>query len=373
MSKKNRKSANENESEEIKAGLTGSEPAGDDASTNPVGDEAQETSSEASMDELMEDVRRSLMEDEAQGSKKKSFWNRISKGKQKDQSPDAAVDTSVPVTNKPSETVPDKEKESEYLHELDELIDMLDAEVTEKKSGTAISEPDVVPEPEPEVKVDLDELKKRVFSPGAAGEMKEETEVRSVALEGGEEVFIEVEARKEDAMKERVQAFENALKPYGQYVNFMIAFLGIMLAVIAGAVMYRFYVNSRPPEPVVESNLPFPTSMVLPGGLNFNLRKGEIKNGEWNPTGPEWLTGTEVSRWVAIPWSAQMEAVVRTLTQEDTIELGMSNTDRLTYHVYSIQELTFEEMQALDQNSPSLLLVLAKQDSDKRWVVTAKP
>jgi hypothetical protein len=170
-----------------------------------------------------------------------------------------------------------------------------------------------------------------------------------------------------------VQAFENALKPYGQYVNFMIAFLGIMLAVIAGAVMYRFYVNSRPPEPVVESNLPFPTSMVLPGGLNFNLRKGEIKNGEWNPTGPEWLTGTEVSRWVAIPWSAQMEAVVRTLTQEDTIELGMSNTDRLTYHVYSIQELTFEEMQALDQNSPSLLLVLAKQDSDKRWVVTAKP
>jgi hypothetical protein len=41
--------------------------------------------------------------------------------------------------------------------------------------------------------------------------------------------------------------------------------------------------------------------------------------------------------------------------------------------VYSIQELTLAEMQALDSSSPCLLLVLAKQDSDKRWVVNALP
>jgi hypothetical protein len=41
--------------------------------------------------------------------------------------------------------------------------------------------------------------------------------------------------------------------------------------------------------------------------------------------------------------------------------------------VFSIQQLTLAEMQELDQNSPCLLLVLAEQDAEKRWVVTAKP
>ena len=68
-----------------------------------------------------------------------------------------------------------------------------------------------------------------------------------------------------------------------------------------------------------------------------------------------------------------MEAVVRTLNQKDTIQLTMSNNDKLTYNVYAIQQLTLAEMQQLDANSPCLLLVLAKQDSEKRWVVTANP
>ncbi len=103
------------------------------------------------------------------------------------------------------------------------------------------------------------------------------------------------------------------------------------------------------------------------------LGKGAIKDGEWNPQGPEWLEGTEICRWVAIPWSRQLEAVVRTLTQKDSLELVMSNNDKLTYSVYSIKEMTLAEMQKLDSNSPCLLLVLAKQDSDTRWVVTALP
>ena len=38
-----------------------------------------------------------------------------------------------------------------------------------------------------------------------------------------------------------------------------------------------------------------------------------------------------------------------------------------------LDEMTLAEMQKLDSNSPCLLLVLAKQDSDTRWVVTALP
>jgi len=113
--------------------------------------------------------------------------------------------------------------------------------------------------------------------------------------------------------------------------------------------------------------------MNLPGGLRFSLGKGKLQEGKWNPRGPEWLEGTEVCRWIAIPHSRQLEAVVRTLTREDQIELLMSNNDTLTYTVSSIDQLTLDEMQARDTGSPCMLLVLAQADSEERWVVTANP
>jgi hypothetical protein len=113
--------------------------------------------------------------------------------------------------------------------------------------------------------------------------------------------------------------------------------------------------------------------MNLPGGLAFNLGKGSLKNGRWDPRGPEWLEGTEICRWVAIPYSRQLEAVVRTLTREDQIELLMSNNDRLVYDVYSIDQMTIEDMMEASSNSACLLLVLAESDTDERWVVTALP
>jgi hypothetical protein len=119
--------------------------------------------------------------------------------------------------------------------------------------------------------------------------------------------------------------------------------------------------------------LPYPVGISLPGGLNFNLNRGELDNGQWNPTGPEWLEGTEICRWVAIPWSLQMEAVIRTLNPDDPIEVTMSNNDRLTYHVYSVQEVSVDKLQELDTGTPCLQLVLAKADSDTRWVLTALP
>lgn len=330
---------------------------------------------EVSTDDLLDDVRRSLIEDEAQNEEKKQGWlSRIAKGFHKDQP--AAESPMEPVEEASIPDVPvETPAEDEYLDEIDELIDMLEPQVP---VGEPKPEPvpavEVAPPPEPEAPVDVEELKKRVFSPQEGAAPREVSEVRAVALEGGEEVFVEVEARTEDAAQERRKAFENALRPYRQYVYFAIAVLGVVLAVLVAGMMYSFYQRTRPPEPTpVESNLPYPVSLSLPGGLNFNLAKGSIVEGQWNPTGPEWLRGTEICRWVAIPWSRQLEAVVRTLTQDDSIELVMSNNDRLAYDVFSIQQLTLEEMQALDQNSPCLQLVLAEQDAEERWVVTAKP
>ena len=335
-------------------------------------------SGEDSMDDLLDDVRRSLIEDEAQSEEKKSGWlSRIARGFQKDH-----TTTESPVEEEAIPLVPDvpveAPKDDPYVDEIDELIEMLEpkaAEAEAKPEPVHVAEVTPTPEPEPPP-VDMEELKKRVFSPREGSEEPEISEVRSVVLEGegGEDVFVEVEARKEDTAQDRLKAFENSLRPYRQYLYFAIAFLGVVLIVVTAGIMYTYYQRTRPPEPTpVESNLPYPIALSLPGGLNFNLAKGSITDGKWNPEGPEWLRGTEICRWVAIPWSKQLEAVVRTLTPDDSIELVMSNNDKLEYQVYSREELTLAEMQALDQNSPCLLLVLAKQDAEKRWVVTAKP
>jgi len=385
MTKKNRKQKNEkpaeNESDKVDADLTESTPVEGEAAASSSEAEAgadESASDEVSMDDLLDDVRRSLIED-AQSEEKKPGWlKRIKKGFQKDEGIEASQAEIEAATVMP-EVAPAKLQEDEYLDQIDELIEMLEPEADAMQSdivlpadSTVITE--VAPLPEPEVPMDMEELKKRAFSHREGAEEQEMSEVRAVALEGGEDVFVEIEAQREDIAQDRMKAFENSLRPYRQYIYFAVAFLSVVMAALAIGIMYTFYQRSQPPEPTpIVSNLPRPIAMTLPGGLNFNLGKGAITDGEWNPAGPEWLQGTEICRWVAIPWSKQLEAVVRTLTPKDSIELVMSNNDRLEYSVSSIQELTLAEMQALDQNSPCLLLVLAEQDADKRWVVTAKP
>ena len=393
MAKKNRKTKNdkpaENESAESKADLAAASQTeaaaveSNSDSTVASGDsskaeESADVISELSTDDLLDDVRRSLIEAEAQSTEKKpAWWSRGGKGRKPASAEaveptDAGDDLTSMVEPVASEGDELKEQD-EYVEQIDELIDMLDSDAGVSEVEPALETMVTLPV-EPEPALDVEELKKRVFSQGTPGEEREMSEVRTIALEGGEDIFVEVEAKKEDALDDRIKAFENSLRPYRRYIYVALALLGLVMAVLASALMVRVYQQSRPPEPTpLPDSLPFPRTMTLPGGLSFGLGKGDIVDGKWNPRGPEWLRGTEICRWVAIPWSRQLEAVVRTLTQKDTIDLVMSNNDKLVYKVYSIKELTLEEMQALDSNSPCLLLVLAEQDSDKRWVVTALP
>lgn len=333
---------------------------------------------QTSTDDILDDVRQSLIEDETVKDEKKSkkWWRRVAKGLQRDKKaePETPIETETTLDPDNAQVIlPEarEEKETEeYLDEIDELIEMLE---TESNDVAAPDSPKVEVPTEPEVEVDIEELKKQAFRPRTENEEPESfTEVRSVALEDGEEVFVEVEATRQDPLEERLTAFENALRPYRRYIYFGFTVLGIVMAVIAGAVLFNIYQQSRP-VPTVNPNLPFPTSMSLPGGLNFTLGKGTLKDGQWNPQGPEWLEGTEVCRWVAIPWSRQLEAVIRTLSPDDQLELVMSNNDRLLYKVYSVQQLSNEELQELPSDSPCLLLVLAKADTETRWVLTALP
>ncbi len=90
----------------------------------------------------------------------------------------------------------------EYQEQLDELIDLLDTDQEPAGQESAVIlpgtdahlEPETVPEPEKPI--DLDELKKQAFQtrPTEAGS-ENLTEVRSIALGGEEDVFVEVEVQ----------------------------------------------------------------------------------------------------------------------------------------------------------------------------------
>ena len=153
------------------------------------------------------------------------------------------------------------------------------------------------------------------------------------------------------------------------------ALLIVAFAVVAGSGF--LVVKSLPaPTPTVvptTSIVPFPISVSLPGGWVFPLRTGAVVNGKWNPQGPEWLGGTEVCRWVSLPWTIQLEAVLRTLKGDDEIKLSMSNYDSVVYKVQSIEQVPASEINKLASDTPCLLVILSKQDADTRWVVTAKP
>jgi hypothetical protein len=334
---------------------------------------------QTSTDDLLDDVRRSLIEAESDKDQTESkWWRRIgrkAKRVEPEESP-APVEIDLPpmpVSLEPA-AEPSLHKETEdEVDQIDDLIDLLKAESEETGVKPVVTaEVESATEPEPEI--DFDELKKQAFRQQAEGEESEQfTDVRSIALEGGEEVLVEVDTKAPDPLEERLSAFENALKPYRQYINIALAILGVGMAVVASLIIFNVYQNSRP-EPVKEiSNLPFPTGVSLPGGWSFQLGKGSLQNGAWNPSGAEWLEGTEVCRWVSLPWSRQLEAVVRTLNPKDPIDLVMSNNDKFVYQVYSVRQLSPEELQQVDSNTPCLLLILTQPDAEKRWVLTALP
>ncbi|HEX8991571.1 MAG TPA: hypothetical protein VF784_07810 [Anaerolineales bacterium] len=153
------------------------------------------------------------------------------------------------------------------------------------------------------------------------------------------------------------------------------ALIIVGLAVVSGSgfLVVKSIPTPTPAPTATASILPIPISISLPGGWVFPLGVGAVQNGVWDPTGPQWLQGTEVCRWVSLPWTVQLEAVLRTLKSSDEIKLSMSNYDSVTYKVESIQQVPSGDVGKLAPSTPSLLVILSKQNSSTRWVVIAKP
>ena len=208
------------------------------------------------------------------------------------------------------------------------------------------------------------------------GESKEE-ELSALRKEALEDYVAESEAPEDEghtSLSGRLQRSWRYMRPIERRM-LIGALIIVALAVVAGSGF--LVVKSLPaPTPTVvptASIAPIPISVSLPGGWIFPLRTGAVVNGKWNPQGPEWLGGTEVCRWVSLPWTIQLEAVLRTLKSNDEIRLSMSNYDSLVYKVQSIEQVPASEINKLASDTPCLLVILSKQDADTRWVVTAKP
>jgi hypothetical protein len=164
--------------------------------------------------------------------------------------------------------------------------------------------------------------------------------------------------------------------PLWQKMTFLVGTLVVLGLVIYGIVN----VSSRlfvPVESTPYANLnpsaPIPSSVVLPDGQTFALGLGEVTHGSWTPKGAEWLVGTEVPRWLALPWNEGLESAVRAFKNNAPISLKMSNGDMLAYHFESIQEIPRDGMSTFRANTASLLIILSKPGASTRLVIFAGP
>ncbi len=118
-----------------------------------------------------------------------------------------------------------------------------------------------------------------------------------------------------------------------------------------------------------------PIRLTMPGGQVYHLGEGYVDNGEWVPLRAEWLVGTEISRWIAIPWSLQLATILETLNTGDLVELTMSNSEIVEYEITSIQKMSMDELLASDPTRPSILIILFndREAEGTSRVITALP
>lgn len=276
-----------------------------------------------------------------------------------------------------SETEPEEEEIATLSPEQDVEDFILSLEPSD--SSLAITQDESPIEPDED---DFEEPSREtsILKPGLENDEdgKRDEALREVALEDyGKEG--ENEVAQQQTLVQRFSAIRKGLKPVERMLFFGVAgFLIIACVVVLGTLMYQGSSAGRQATPVPTLDLPFPIRLKLAGSGYFDLHRGKVENGKWQLKSQddgvgEWLEGTEVCKWVALPWNIQLEAVIRSLTQKDTIELRMSNADVLIYKVYSIKNVPVDQIESLERNGACLLVILANEDADTRWVVTAIP
>jgi hypothetical protein len=153
----------------------------------------------------------------------------------------------------------------------------------------------------------------------------------------------------------------------------IISLLVIDLAIIGfvGNSYLRIISPQKPTPTVVPTDISYiyPNVLKLTGGWIIPLNKGNLVNDKWTPVSAEWLIDTSFRRVIALPWSEQLEAVVLTLKQGDPIDLYMINNDVVLYQVEKVMKVPQEDTSFLKSNTPALIIILYRTDSQDRWVI----
>ena len=343
-------------------------------------------------DELLLDVRQALISESQAAEEKAGLFRRLRKRFKKAPAPalvetqaqrEAVVGTQADLLEGIPELKPKKKGRSgrkqeeiavqEFFSDLEALADV-EFEVSPVAAVEIQAVEPVPPAPEPEKMIQLPRLPDRV---GDEVEV-DFAEVREIALQEYEGAAVEPEIKV--PLQEEVRKTIRELRPFERVVLILFAVLTVGTLLSAGVYLILDTVisSSFVPVPTPTADLKdkvYPIQLSLPGGREFDLGKGSVVDGKWMPQAAEWLVGTEISRWVALPWSLQLEAVLRTLHSDDRITLTMSNYETLVFDVYSIQELTMAQIQALDPQKSCLLIILFgnEENPDSHWVVTALP
>lgn len=364
--------------------------------SSPSNDEQKKT--DEVKPESIEDIRRSLKEDEQQ--KRNASWTQrfsnwrartfpAKPQKSKDDAGlNARLDNKLPQQPKPvpGQSNIDEEYVEEFLTELDTLAktdvesqktDTVAKDETETKPATElvsnVVESDVTP-PIVEEVPSVAKTSREVLSKSRDEEQSAEQyqNLRSAALEDYDTSPAQPETK--IPVRENIRRTLRDLRPADKrwLAAGAVVVVAIFLVLGASAIITNLPEKTTPTT-TAGIETPFPSAIRLPGGWDFYLGKGKLQNGKWSPQGAEWLEGTEVSRWVSLPWSLQLEAVLRTLKAGDVIELVMNNGDHLIYKVQSIQKVSVDQITSFDKNVPSLLVILSNKDSNERLVVTAVP
>jgi hypothetical protein len=388
---------NEIEKDDVDAGESASPQRVEQETMQPV--ETQDESAPRSREEALAEVRQSLREEEQAKEEKreKGFFARLGRSLKKLSGKKAAETAEAA----------EEQQSQEYVDNLGPLPPIAETMFPAEPAQRPPAEPELEAErlaeeaeipapppvetPAPEMS-EQDRWRKDLFSPEAeeaeagprksvlttlqAEQTETEQEVRDLR-QGALEDYTEEVGRPEPerlSFRQTMRRVWRDMRPIEKRI--LVGSLIVIAATVVlglGALSITAMLPEPPPPTATPSNIPYPISISLPGGWVFPLNRGSVVNGKWDPPRAEWLAGTEISRWVALPWNEQLEAVIRTLKLDDPITVFMSNNDSLVYKVKSIEQVPVDNISTLASKEPSLLLVLSKQDSDTRWVVSAVP
>jgi hypothetical protein len=114
-----------------------------------------------------------------------------------------------------------------------------------------------------------------------------------------------------------------------------------------------------------------PASLEI-GGFSYVLSVGQVRNGEWAPTGAEWLYGTSLRRVIAIPYEPDLVRTLTGMTPDTVIQLRLRNGEVVQYRVMQASRVPRQQIEVMVDRKPGIAVILHGEPTPDRWVLTGE-